>query len=249
MAAALRRLADRAVLQVLNNTYLKETYLPRAVAFYHCGDSAALAFARKSTEIVLRVLNILFDRELEAEGNDQRQFTAEEVKKEVRAIESGVEPNAIFTGLYLAEEFSVFTGYRRDDRQVGIVSFSLSERVYETRYLDWDEHIRQRNMGLVHDWQQANSEILPSRKDGNSLQIPAVEWEESLPVVVRDTPEKGSQKVFLVHGHAEEPKQAVAGFLPSAGLEVIILHEKANQGQTIIEKFEKHSDVGSRLCC
>jgi len=32
--------------------------------------------------------------------------------------------------------------------------------------------------------------------------------------------------------------------LRSLGLEVVILHEQANQGRTIIEKFEEHSDVG-----
>src|SRR6266478_3738495 len=82
IGTALRRLADRGVLEVVNNTYLNEIYLPKAIAFYHCGDSAALAFARRSTEIVLRVLPILFKRELEAEGGDQKQFTAEDVLQE-----------------------------------------------------------------------------------------------------------------------------------------------------------------------
>ena len=53
-----------------------------------------------------------------------------------------------------------------------------------------------------------------------------------------------SRKIFLVHGHAEEPKQTVTTLLRSLGLEVVILHEQANQGRTIIEKFEEHSDVG-----
>lgn len=52
-----------------------------------------------------------------------------------------------------------------------------------------------------------------------------------------------SNKVFLVHGHDEEIKQAVARFVEALGLEAVILHEKANEGKTIIEKFEKHSDV------
>jgi predicted nucleotide-binding protein len=37
---------------------------------------------------------------------------------------------------------------------------------------------------------------------------------------------------------------SVAGFLRKLGLEPVILHEKANEGRTIIEKFEAHSDVG-----
>jgi predicted nucleotide-binding protein/predicted RNA-binding Zn-ribbon protein involved in translation (DUF1610 family) len=49
--------------------------------------------------------------------------------------------------------------------------------------------------------------------------------------------------VFLVHGHDEEMKQAVARTLSKLDLNPIILHEQPNQGKTIIEKFEKNSDV------
>jgi hypothetical protein len=52
------------------------------------------------------------------------------------------------------------------------------------------------------------------------------------------------RKVFIVHGHAGEPREAVARFLDRIGLDPIILHEQANQGKTIIEKFETHADVG-----
>jgi len=51
-------------------------------------------------------------------------------------------------------------------------------------------------------------------------------------------------KVFIVHGHADAPREAVARFLGRLGLEPVILHEQANQGKTIIEKFEAHADVG-----
>jgi predicted nucleotide-binding protein len=51
-------------------------------------------------------------------------------------------------------------------------------------------------------------------------------------------------KIFVVHGHDEEMKQAVARAISSLGLEPIILHEQPNEGKTIIEKFEKHADVG-----
>ena len=246
ITAPLRRLGDRGVLQVANNTYLNETYLPKAIAFRHCGDSAALAFARRSTEIVLRVLPLLFDRELESpQGSDQRQFTSDEVEKEARAIDSSVEPNAIFTGLFLAQEFSVFTGMRRDDKQVGIISFSLGERVYEQQYLGWDEHIRQSNTSLINDWEYARSENRKTKSvslENETTLIPAVDGPLSL--FVRDTDgNSDKQKVFVVHGHAEEPKQAVADFLRSGGLEPIILHQQPNEGRTIIEKFEKHSGV------
>lgn len=51
-----------------------------------------------------------------------------------------------------------------------------------------------------------------------------------------------SRKVFIVHGHDNEAKETVARFLQNLELEPIILHEQANKGKTIIEKFEHHSE-------
>jgi predicted nucleotide-binding protein len=53
-----------------------------------------------------------------------------------------------------------------------------------------------------------------------------------------------SNKVFVVHGHDEAAKGALEVLLKEIGLEPIVLHRQADQGQTIIEKFEKHADVG-----
>ena len=57
-------------------------------------------------------------------------------------------------------------------------------------------------------------------------------------------PEKLSNKVFVVHGHDDLSKTSLEIFLNEIGLEPIVLHRQADEGQTIIEKFEKHSDVG-----
>ena len=65
----------------------------------------------------------------------------------------------------------------------------------------------------------------------------------SLPGRSHDLSELASRRVFVVHGHGGT-EHAVAGFLRQLGLEPVVLHEKANEGQTIIEKFEAHSDVG-----
>lgn len=54
----------------------------------------------------------------------------------------------------------------------------------------------------------------------------------------------GGHRIFIVHGHDNAVKFDVARFLDGLGLESIILHEKPNQGRTIIEKFEEYSDVG-----
>ena len=61
--------------------------------------------------------------------------------------------------------------------------------------------------------------------------------------VTETTSSPSGRKVFVVHGHDEKLKTQVARFLEQLDLQPIILHEQADRGQTIIEKFEKHSDV------
>jgi predicted nucleotide-binding protein len=53
-----------------------------------------------------------------------------------------------------------------------------------------------------------------------------------------------SRVVFVVHGHDDASREAVARFLEKIQFTAVILHEQANQGKTIIEKIESHSDVG-----
>ena len=51
-------------------------------------------------------------------------------------------------------------------------------------------------------------------------------------------------KVFIVHGHDDAAKEAVARFVEKIGFEAIILHEQASSGKTIIEKIEEYTNVG-----
>jgi len=57
-----------------------------------------------------------------------------------------------------------------------------------------------------------------------------------------------NKKVFVVHGHDGELKHLVARVLEKQSIEPIILSEQANCGATIIEKFEKNSDVRAAIC-
>lgn len=54
-------------------------------------------------------------------------------------------------------------------------------------------------------------------------------------------------KVFIVHGHNGEMKEATARLLEQQDIEGIILHEQPNRGRTIIEKFEEYSNVGAAI--
>ncbi len=55
---------------------------------------------------------------------------------------------------------------------------------------------------------------------------------------------RDNTKVFVVHGHDGELREQVARLLEKLDLEPVVLCEKPNEGQTIIEKFEKNSEVG-----
>jgi predicted nucleotide-binding protein len=90
-------------------------------------------------------------------------------------------------------------------------------------------------------WNQLNNLL-------NSLLI-AIDLSNLLPQIPlqpsteKEHIEPTSNKVFIVHGHDEAMKQAVARTLEKLDLEPVILHEKPNKGRTIIEKFSDYSDV------
>lgn len=53
-----------------------------------------------------------------------------------------------------------------------------------------------------------------------------------------------SRRVFIVHGHDEGAREMLATFLRKADFDPVILHERPNEGRTIIEKVVAHGDVG-----
>lgn len=64
-------------------------------------------------------------------------------------------------------------------------------------------------------------------------------------VVTPEMPAKVfSNEVFIVHGHNEGVRESVARFLQKGGLKPIILHEIANQGRMVLQKFLDSSNVG-----
>jgi predicted nucleotide-binding protein len=49
--------------------------------------------------------------------------------------------------------------------------------------------------------------------------------------------------VFVVHGHDHGTMEKTARFIERLGAEAIVLHERPNEGRTVIEKFELHSNT------
>ncbi len=59
-----------------------------------------------------------------------------------------------------------------------------------------------------------------------------------------DTEDAFSSRIFIVHGHDEEIKQATARLLEKLGFDAVILHEQPDKNRTLIEKFTEYADVG-----
>jgi predicted nucleotide-binding protein len=74
-----------------------------------------------------------------------------------------------------------------------------------------------------------------------------IEWPESSgsTSLIHKNQLSSTNKIFVVHGHDEEVKQAVARTLETLGLEPIILHEQPDKGRTIIEKFSDYAEISS----
>jgi predicted nucleotide-binding protein len=55
---------------------------------------------------------------------------------------------------------------------------------------------------------------------------------------------ENNNDIFIVHGHNTGLIDSIARVIKNLDLNPIILYEQPNNGDTIIEKFEKHSEVG-----
>ena len=105
------------------------------------------------------------------------------------------------------------------------------------------------NETILDHWPECRKGLHIAQDLLNTLLVDLKDEDKAIP---KNTPQKqllNYQKVFIVHGHDGELKEAVARLIEKQqNLEAIILSEKANQGKTIIEKIEKHSDVGGAIC-
>jgi predicted nucleotide-binding protein len=88
----------------------------------------------------------------------------------------------------------------------------------------------ERSAALLQDAQRALREDLEDAKHAASQPVMT-----SAPL---------SRRVFVVHGHDDGAREAVARFLEKIDFEPVILHEQASQNRTVIEKIEAYHDVG-----
>ena len=108
---------------------------------------------------------------------------------------------------------------------IGIYESSLSEQITDV-YKDVDKKIHRLDSIIER------LELIP-------LAVSA-----SAPEQLQTESISRGKKVFVVHGHDDAAKTNLEVFLHEVGLEPVVLHRQADQGLTVIEKFEKHSEVG-----
>ena len=122
---------------------------------------------------------------------------------------------------YISFDYCRLSEHEIDDYQ--LLGYSIPDLQYE-----------------VHAYQKSMATSINSLKGiCNRLEIYEEPSDTHQPT---STPQRTfGDKVFIVHGHDEAAKLAIADFVKTYDLNPIILDEKANEGQTIIEKFEAHA--------
>ncbi len=121
----------------------------------------------------------------------------------------------------------------------------LSEEFVEKNFGDFDRHLHFIYYYLQKEdfkWVKSNFTDIKN-KDFPKIKSKIVDSLESEASSQQEA--KGfSNKIFVVHGRNFKVVNELKALLESKGLEPIVLHEKASGSRTIIEKLEKHSDVG-----
>ena len=138
-----------------------------------------------------------------------------------------------FNSEYLKQSFNnEFNEYRdRYDKCSMFIGFAKRAQTPNSKLINFKESVKAKVTNLKK--LLAKADLLKC-----SVESPVKETKSSM------EPQELSNNVFIVHGHNERIKLDTARTIEKLGLNPIILSEQPNQGQTIIEKFELHSDVG-----
>lgn len=163
---------------------------------------------------------------LRAKGISNRQELEDSKREYSRWNKFNTEQlERMFSTAQYADEYSSWSGVM----VIGTGPSPLGEQIAE-HFRDIDEKIH-RIESMIE-----RLELIPVAASAN-LQTSSQELSQHLHSGER------SKKVFIVHGHDDAAKANLEALLREIGLEPIVLHRQPDEGKTIIEKFEKHSDV------
>ena len=149
---------------------------------------------------------------------------------------------------YLKEEQFIFDGYILDKAKIKRILIKESACT-STEYADYEDErypdlpFPAREEDIIEDKKHTTDITSSIFKECQSLLKKATP-KSGAPIAEKSKAPMDKSKVFIVHGHDNAAKEAVARFVEKIGLEAIILHEQASSGNTIIEKIEANSNVG-----
>jgi hypothetical protein len=186
-------IVDNLVPILLNNPNGEQLF-PRVLAFECCGDSDSLGIARTSVDVVIRVLQSLFENE------DRLDFKIAEVEDHARAMLGPIAPDTIQLGLYLIQEFSgIHGGIGGIFPNITFVRIHEGIGLLRDPSVAWDEHVKKYGLYL-HAEQGKLPATMGSTPSGN---------------VIRIVQQSDAQWDFFI-SHASEDKQEIARPLAEA---------------------------------
>ena len=145
-------------------------------------------------------------------------------------------------GIYDKDEQRNFLSEYEKWKQFNIELLKRSFDISNNEYLQEYEKAERTNVWA--DWVEERKQDINSQitvLESMIERLPLIPTTKEIKKESIEIKEKITNKIFIVHGHNNEIKQTLARTLSQLKLEPIILHEQADQGRTIIEKFEENS--------
>ena len=191
---------------------------------------------RAAAAATKHVLEVLIDRQ------DARSRIQDRIQRGLALKETRAETHSAVDEL--ANEFDKWNSYNRE-----LLKRIFSTEEVEKEYSFWGAMaVSMREPSLAEKTRDVSNEIDKKvhRLDSivNRLELIPVHGEVEGTAKSNSLGNIQNTKVFVVHGHDEIAKANLEVFLHENGLEPVVLHRQADEGLTIIEKFEKHSEVG-----
>lgn len=172
-----------------------------------------------------------------------REYFKEEVNKRI-VIGEEIYSRQIQTNRQFEQARQDYYDWNDFNSELLKQSFNKPNNEYKESYEDVNNKYIYLSKSPAEELQEFIEDV--KNKVNNLKQLIAklslIKTEINEPIITKEV-SFATNKVFIVHGHNNEVKVNVARTIEKLGLEAIILHEQANSGKTIIEKFEEYADV------
>lgn len=168
------------------------------------------------------------------------QNTYEKVKNDRSYVSIGFDHNRGDNIDTLAAYLNAIDDYGHIEYIVAVIIVSFID--YKKNNEDFNDVIE--SMNIAGFSEESITEVKNAYEKHKAKSLPEKEVKvKEATKNLKSAVNKNKKDVFIVHGHNEELKEKVARTLEKLKLNPLILHEQSDEGLTVIEKFEKHSNV------